>query len=232
MSDQKEKRKMTDMNHEIRDALDEPLEKTGRERRVEAVQELKVIDLSENDEKTTKIDLHGISPNVITHWFIENPNAKPVKQKKRMFGVEISQAIKEEVDKLLKAKYIRPVQYPKWLANVVVVPKPNEKWRLYIDFIDLNKACPKDPFPLPWIDILADSTSGFEMLSFLDAYQGYNQIPLAPEDQEKANFVTNQGIFCYNIMHFRLKNCRSNIPTTCQSHVPKSDWPKYGDLHR
>ncbi|KAL0305109.1 UNVERIFIED_CONTAM: Retrovirus-related Pol polyprotein from transposon opus [Sesamum calycinum] len=85
-------------------------------------------------------------------------------------------------------------------------PKPNGKWRLCIDFTDLNKACPKDPFPLPRIDILVDSTSGCEMLSFLDAYQGYNQIPLAPEDQEKASFVTDQGVFCYNVMPFGLKN--------------------------
>ncbi|KAL0391200.1 UNVERIFIED_CONTAM: Transposon Ty3-G Gag-Pol polyprotein [Sesamum calycinum] len=139
----------------------------------------------------TMTDLHGISPDVITHKLSVNPSAKPVKQKKRM--AERSQAIKEEVDKMLQAGYIRPVQYPEWLANVVLVPKPNGKWRLCIDFTDLNKACPKDPFPLPRIDILVDSTSGCEMLSFLDAYQGYNQIPLAPEDQEKASFVTDQG---------------------------------------
>ncbi|KAL2232303.1 UNVERIFIED_CONTAM: Retrovirus-related Pol polyprotein from transposon 17.6 [Sesamum indicum] len=98
------------------------------------------------------------------------------------------------------------MQYPKWLANVVLVPKPNEKWRLCIDFTNLNKACPKDPFPLPRIDLLVGSTSGCEMLSFLDAYQGYNQILLVPEDQEKISFVTDQGIFCYNVMPFGLKN--------------------------
>ncbi|KAL0391024.1 UNVERIFIED_CONTAM: Transposon Ty3-G Gag-Pol polyprotein [Sesamum calycinum] len=224
---------MTDMGLEIKDAQRNPSKNRG-ERRVEAVEELKVINLSEDDEKTTKIgttmrpsteehliqflkknkevfawtmtDLHGISPDVITHKLSVNPSAKPVKQKKRMFGAERSQAIKEEVDKMLQAGYIRPVQYPEWLANVVLVPKPNGKWRLCIDFTDLNKACPKDPFPLPRIDILVDSTSGCEMLSFLDAYQGYNQIPLAPEDQEKASFVTDQGVFCYNVMPFGLKN--------------------------
>ncbi|KAK4383945.1 Transposon Ty3-G Gag-Pol polyprotein [Sesamum angolense] len=230
---QKEKRKMTDMGLEIKDAPEEPFGKIGGERRVEAVEELKVINLSEDDEKTTNIgttmrpsteehliqflkknkevfawtmtDLHGISPDVITHKLSVNPSAKSVKQKKRMFGPERSQAIKEEVDKMLQAGYIRPVQYPEWLANVVLVPKPNGKWRLCIDFTDLNKACPKDPFPLPRIDILVDSTSGCEMLSFLDAYQGYNQIPLAPKDQEKASFVKDQGVFCYNVMPFGLK---------------------------
>ncbi|XP_012837778.1 PREDICTED: uncharacterized protein LOC105958312 [Erythranthe guttata] len=94
----------------------------------------------------------------------------------------------------------------KWLSNVVLVPKPGGKWRLCVDFTELNKACPKDPFPLPRIDQLIDSTSGCELLSFLDAYQGYNQILLAPEDQERASFVTDQGIYCYQVMPFGLKN--------------------------
>ncbi|KAL0434448.1 UNVERIFIED_CONTAM: hypothetical protein Slati_2779100 [Sesamum latifolium] len=91
------------------------------------------------------MDLHGISPDIITHRLSVNLDDKPVKQKKRMFGVERSQAIKDEVDKLLKAKYIRHVQYPEWLANVVLVLKPNGKWCVCIDFTDL--ACPKDPSP-------------------------------------------------------------------------------------
>ncbi|KAK4396462.1 Retrovirus-related Pol polyprotein from transposon [Sesamum angolense] len=157
-------------------------------------------------------DLQGISLDVITHRLNMNPDAKPVKQKKRMFGAERSQAIKEEVEKLLKAKYMRPLQYPEWLADVILVPKPSGKWHLCIDFMDLNKVCPKDPFPLPGIDVLVDSTSGCEMLSFLDAYQGYNQIPLAPDDQEKTSFVIDQGVFCYNVMPFGLKNAGA----TCQ----------------
>ncbi|KAL0437526.1 UNVERIFIED_CONTAM: Transposon Ty3-G Gag-Pol polyprotein [Sesamum radiatum] len=171
---EKGKRKLTEANYKAGDPPEDVSERT-KTNRVEAVEELKIIDLSENGERTTKIgtsmrpsteeqlirflkenqevfawtmtDLHGISPDVITHRLNVDPNAKPVKQKKRMFGVERSIAIKEEVDKLLEANYIRPVQYPEWLANVVLVPKPNGKWRLCIDFTDLNKACPKDPFP-------------------------------------------------------------------------------------
>ncbi|KAL0430667.1 UNVERIFIED_CONTAM: Transposon Ty3-G Gag-Pol polyprotein [Sesamum radiatum] len=131
---------------------------------------------------------------------------RPVKQKKRVFGNERSRAIKEEVEKLLKINYIRPVQYPDWLANVVLVPKANGKWRMCIDFSDLNKAYPKDSYPLPRIDALIDSTSGCELMSFLDAFQGYNQIRLAKEDQQKTSFVTDQEIFCYNVMPFSLKN--------------------------
>ncbi|KAL0362158.1 UNVERIFIED_CONTAM: Retrovirus-related Pol polyprotein from transposon opus [Sesamum calycinum] len=75
-----------------------------------------------------------------------------------------------------------------------------------IDFTDLNKACPKDSYPLPRIDALIDSMSGCELMSFLDAFQGYNQIRLAHDDQEKTSFVTDQGIFYYNVMPFGLKN--------------------------
>ncbi|KAL0431033.1 UNVERIFIED_CONTAM: Retrovirus-related Pol polyprotein from transposon [Sesamum radiatum] len=151
-------------------------------------------------------DLHEISPEVIIHRLSVNPDIKPMKQKKMMFRLERSQATKEEVDKLLKAKYICPVQYLEWLANVVLVLKSNEKWRICIDFTDLNKAYPKDPFPLPQIVIFIDSTSGCEILSFLDAYQSYNQIPLAPKDQENVSFVTDQIVFCYNVASFSLKN--------------------------
>ena len=80
----------------------------------------------------------------------------------------------EEVDKLLFADFIREVYYPKWLANVVMLKKSNGKWRVCVDFTDLNKACLKDSFPLPRIDQLVDSTVGHELLSFMDAFSGYN----------------------------------------------------------
>ncbi|KAL0396359.1 UNVERIFIED_CONTAM: Transposon Ty3-G Gag-Pol polyprotein [Sesamum calycinum] len=151
-------------------------------------------------------DMCGIDLKVIVHRLNVNLKIRPVKQKKRAFGNERIKAIKEEVEKLLRTDYIRPVQYPEWLANVVLVPKPNGKWRMCIDFTDLNKACFKDSYPLPRIDALIDSTSGCELMSFLDAFQGYNQICLARDDQEKTSFVTDQGIFCYNVMPFGLKN--------------------------
>jgi hypothetical protein len=98
------------------------------------------------------------------------------------------------------------VYYPDWLANVVLVKKSNGKWRMCIDFTDLNKACPKDSFPLPRIDTLVDSTAGHGLLSFMDAFSGYNQIRMHPADQEKIAFITDQGIYCYQVMPFRLKN--------------------------
>ncbi|XP_012856903.1 PREDICTED: uncharacterized protein LOC105976155 [Erythranthe guttata] len=119
---------------------------------------------------------------------------------------ERNKHIKAKVDKLLAAGQIRPVQYPKWLSNVVLIEKSGGKWRLCVDFTNLNKACPKDPFPLPRIDQLVDSTSGCELLIFLDAYQGYNQIQLAPDDRDNGSFITDQGIYCYKVMPFGLKN--------------------------
>ncbi|KAK4407920.1 Transposon Ty3-G Gag-Pol polyprotein [Sesamum angolense] len=105
------------------------------------------------------LDMCGIGPKVMVHRLNMNPKIRPVKQKKRAFGNKRIKAIKEEVEKLLRTDYIRPVQYPEWLANVVLVPKPNGKWRICIDFTDLNKACPKDSYLLPRIDALIDSTS-------------------------------------------------------------------------
>ena len=80
----------------------------------------------------------------------------------------------EEVENLLEAGFIREVFYPDWLANMVMVKKSNGKWRMCVDFTDLNKACPKDSFPLLRIDQLLDLTAGHKLLSFMDAFSGYN----------------------------------------------------------
>ena len=87
-----------------------------------------------------------------------------------------------------------------------MVKKPNGKWRMCVDFTDLNRACPKDSYPLPRIDTLVDSTARHELLSFMDAFLGYNQIKMKEEGQEKTSFVTSQGLFCYKVMSFGLKN--------------------------
>ena len=147
----------------------------------------------------------GIDLAVITHKLNVNPSFKPVKQKRRSFTLERQKAINEEVAKLLKADAIREVKYPEWLANVVLVKKANGKWRLCIDFIDINRACPKDSFPLPRIDLIVDATTGHELLSFMDAFSGYNQISMDPNDQENTSFVTGQGTCYYRVMPFELK---------------------------
>jgi hypothetical protein len=151
-------------------------------------------------------DMPGISPEEIVHVLNVDPEARPVRQKRRKFAPERIEAITVEVEKLLKAQFIEEVYYPDWLANVVLVKKSNGKWRMCVDFTDLNKACPKDSFPLPRIDALVDSTSGYKLLSFMDAFSGYNQILMLPEDREKTAFITDRGLYCYKVMPFGLKN--------------------------
>ena len=118
---------------------------------------------------------------------------------------------------MLTAGFIREVYYSEWLANVVLVKKANGKWRMCVDFTDLNKAYPKDSFPLPRIDQLVNSTVGHKLLTFMDAFPGYNQIKMTEEDQEKTAFITSQGLYCYKVMPFRLKN----VGTTYQRLVNK-----------
>ena len=151
----------------------------------------------------------GIDLTVITHRLNVSPSFKPIKQKRRSFAPERQKAINEEVSKLLQAGAIREVEYLEWLANVVLVKKSNGKWRLCIDFTDIKKACPKDSFLLPRIDLIVDATAGHELLSFMDAFSSYNQISMDPGDQEKTSFVTAQGTYFYRVMSFGLKNARA-----------------------
>jgi hypothetical protein len=102
-----------------------------------------------------------------------------------------------------------PVDYPSWLANPVLVEKPDKSWRMCIDYTSLNKASPKDEYSLPRICQIIDSTTLCELLSFLDAYSGYHQISLAVDDEEKVAFITPFEIFCYTKMAFGLKNERA-----------------------
>jgi hypothetical protein len=151
-------------------------------------------------------DMPGIDPSIIVHKLNVDPNYRPVKQRRRTFAAKRNQAVAEEVEKLLKVRFIREVDYPEWLANVVLVKKSSGKWRICVDFTDLNKACLKDSFPLPRIDLLVDSTSGHQLLSFMDAFSGYNQILMDETDQEKTSFITDRGLYCYKMMPFGLKN--------------------------
>ena len=107
---------------------------------------------------------------------------------------------------MLKADFIREVYYHDWLANMVMIKKANGKWRMCVDFTDLNKAYPKDSYPLPRIDTLVDSTARHQILSFMYAFSGYNQIKMEVADQEKTSFITSQGLFYYKVMPFGLKN--------------------------
>lgn len=119
---------------------------------------------------------------------------------------ERKQAARTEVDHLLRAGVIRRVKYPTWLSNVVLDQKKNLKWQMCVDFTSLNKACPKDSFPLPRISTLIDAAAGCELLSLLDCFSGYHQIWMNKEDEEKTSFITPDGTFCFRRMAEGLRN--------------------------
>ncbi|XP_074365798.1 uncharacterized protein LOC141706838 [Apium graveolens] len=119
-------------------------------------------------------DMPGIDQFMAMHSLDVDLRKRPIKQKRRNFTPERQQAIDEEIEKLRRADIICEIKYPDWLANVVLVKKPNGKWRMCVDYTSLNAACPKDSYPLLNIDQLIDATSGHTMLSFMDAFLGYN----------------------------------------------------------
>lgn len=151
-------------------------------------------------------EMPGLDPDLVSHYLDVFPNSKPIKQAARKYHPDLEEKIKEEIEKLQQAGFIRPIQYPTWLANIVPVKKKNGQIRVCVDFRDLNKSCPKDEFPLPHIDTLVDATSGHQMFSFMDGFSGYNQIKMAEEDAEKTAFRTPLGNFFYTVMPFGLKN--------------------------
>ena len=102
--------------------------------------------------------------------------------------------------------FIKEVYYPNWLANIVMVKKANGKWRMCVDFTDLNKECPKDSYPLLRVNVLVDFTAQHQLLSFMDAFSGYIHIKMDEAGQKKTSFVPNQSLFCYKVMSFGLKN--------------------------
>jgi hypothetical protein len=151
-------------------------------------------------------EVGGVPANLIMHHLAVKPDIKPRKQKLRKMSADRQEAAKAEVQKLLRAGVIQEIDHPEWLANPVLVRKSNGKWRMCVDFTDLNKACPKDDFPLPRIDQLVDSTARCELMSFLDAYSGYHQIHMNPLDIPKTSFITPFGTFCHLRMPFGLRN--------------------------
>ena len=103
--------------------------------------------------------------------------------------------IKEEITRQIDVGFLIVIEYPQWVANVVPVPKKDGTIQVCVDFRDLNKASPKDDFPLPHIDILVDNTVGHALLSYMDGFSGYNQILMASEDKEKTTFITQWGVY-------------------------------------
>jgi hypothetical protein len=130
----------------------------------------------------------------------------PVRQKQRPLHPSKAVAIKAEIEKLRMTRFIYPITYTSWVSNPVPVDKKQGTIRVCTDFHDLNNACPKENFPMPFIDQIIDDCAGHEDLSFMDGFSGYNQIQIHPADQYKTAFITPWGTFAYRVMPFDLKN--------------------------
>jgi hypothetical protein len=135
-------------------------------------------------------DLQGVDRDIIEHALETDEKIEPKKQKLRKMSEEKVKAVEAEVQRLQDAKVITEVKYPVWLANTVPVKKKNGKWRMCVDFTDLNKACKKDNVPLEMVDKIVDDAANSEMLSLLDMFLGYHQIRVRKEDEEKTSFIT------------------------------------------
>jgi hypothetical protein len=153
------------------------------------------------------VDMPGVPRRRIEHLLNIDPKETPKRQHLRRFSADRQHAIKKELAKLLTTGFICEVFHPEWLANPVLVRKKNaNEWRMCVDYTNLNKHYPKDPFGLLRIDQVIDSTVGCDLLYFLDCYSGYHLIAIKEEDQEKTAFITPFGANCYTMMFFRLKN--------------------------
>ncbi|XP_071726475.1 uncharacterized protein [Rutidosis leptorrhynchoides] len=135
-------------------------------------------------------DMTGVPRHIAEHRLNVNPALKPVVQKRRGMAPDRAKWLCEEVTKLVRAGILREVQYQSWIANPILERKPDGSWRMCIDFKDLNKAYPKDNYPLPEIDLKVESLHAFPYKCFLDEAIGYHQIPMAQEDADKIVFHT------------------------------------------
>ncbi|KAM1480740.1 hypothetical protein ACFX2I_027854 [Malus domestica] len=161
-------------------------------------------------------EMPGLDPIIAVHHLAVKPGRRPIKQTQRRYRSKLIPQIEAEIDKLIEAGFIREVQYPKWISNIVIVLKKSGQIRVCVDFRDLNNACLKDDFPLPIIEIMVDATTGHEALSFMDGSSGYNQIRMALEDEELTAFRTPKGIYCYKVMPFGLKNAGATYQRAMQ----------------
>ena len=175
-------------------------------------------------------ELKGINPSICMHKILLEETSKPTVEHQRRLNPVMKEVVRKEVLKLLNAGFIYAISDSPWVSPVHVVPKKggftvirNEKneliptrtvtgWRVCIDYRKLNTATRKDHFPLPFIDQMLDRLAGHPHFCFLDGYSGYNQIAIAPEDQEKTTFTCPYGTFAFRRMPFGL----CNAPATFQ----------------
>eukprot|EP00253_Pinus_taeda_P022803 PITA_22803 len=162
-----------------------------------------------------ELDMKGISPELCTHRIYIKEVSRRVCQLQRRMNPYLRERVKEELQKLLNAGFIYPISDSEWVSPLVIVPKKNGKWRVCVDYRALNKATQKDHFPLPFIDQVLDNLAGKKFFSFLDGFSRYNQIKIAPQDQDKTTFTNPWGTFAYRVLPFGL----CNAPATFQRAV-------------
>lgn len=166
----------------------------GKDLGDEAKEELKDFIHNNSDIFVWKLeDMIGIDPRISCHHLQIDPAQTLYRQKMRTLNAKRYDALKEEVEKLISNGFIREATYPKWIFNHVMVKKHNGKWRVYIDFSNLNQTYPKDSFPLPRIDQLVDSITRHKLLSFMDTYSGFNQISIYQKEEDNISFITDMG---------------------------------------
>ncbi|KAK1694107.1 hypothetical protein QYE76_010804 [Lolium multiflorum] len=153
-------------------------------------------------------EMPGLDRSIIEHRLPLKKGFRPFQQRARQMKAEILEEVKKEIEKMLAAGFIRPCRYAEWISSIVPVEKKDGRWRVAIDFRDLNRATPKDEYPMPVAETLINAAAGHKVLSFMDGNAGYNQIFMAPEDIHKTAFRVPGavGLFEYVVMTFGLKN--------------------------
>jgi hypothetical protein len=148
----------------------------------------------------------GLDPSIFEHRIELWPDITPIQKKKHPLHPSKEAAIKADIDKLRVARFIYPIAYTSWVSNPIPVNKKQGTIHVCTDFHDLNHACPKDNFPMSFIDQIIDDCSSHEALSSMDIFSRYNQIHIHPADQYKTAFTTPWGTFAYCVMPFGLNN--------------------------
>lgn len=151
-------------------------------------------------------EIPGIDPSIVVHEIPTYLGVKPVHQRLRPMHPRKAAAIKAEVEKLLNIGFIYPIPLTEWVSNIVPVDKKQGTIRVCVDYRDINRTCPKDNYPTPFIDQIIDECARSEIYSLMDSFSGYNQINIAPEDQHKTTFICPWGTFAYKKLPFGLKN--------------------------
>ena len=148
----------------------------------------------------------GIHPSIIIHEIKTYPDAKPIHHKLRPMHLRKTTTIKAEVKKLLKDGFVYPVPLTEWVSNIVSIIKRQGTIHICVNYRDLNRTCPKDNYPTPFIDQIIDNCARSVIFSFMDGFSGYNQIDILPSDQHKTSFICPWGTFVYCKLPFGLKN--------------------------